>query len=390
MGNPLQSPFRGVTVLDLSQGIAGPYCTAILAEQGARVIKVEPPGGDWSRRMGAAFGNQTTTYTTFNVGKQSICIDAGNPEGAALIRQLAVNCDLVVQNFRPGVVERLGLDYARLAAEVPGILYISISGFGSEGPEARRPATDSVMQASTGLMHLNADGGVPRKIPLPIADIATAIYAAQAAAAALYRRAISGQSGHIEISLLQACAAVQAWPIIESHAHPDLAGLAPSAPNGVFATADGHISLSCLDDAMFARICQALGMPQWASNQIWNTPAGRLQDIAELNHSVEQITRTRLTAHWTAALRQHDVLHSPVRTLADFLTAPQTQATGIFATLTQPGYGSYSFPHHPLGDLQQLGPAPGCGAQSAEVLLAAGLTAAEIDRLLVAGIIQGS
>src|SRR5690606_9228373 len=152
-------PFSGLRVLDISQGIAGPYCAQILWQQGAEVIKVEPPQGDWGRHVGVARGGHSALSISYNAGKQGICIDARQPAGKKLLRRLALQADVIVQNFRPGVAERLGVGYDALAADKPDLVYVSISGYGMDGPYAQAPASDSVMQADTGLMFANQDAG---------------------------------------------------------------------------------------------------------------------------------------------------------------------------------------------------------------------------------------
>lgn len=181
-------PFSGLRILDISQGIAGPYCAHILWQQGADVIKVDPPAGDWGRHVGVVRGEHSALSIAYNAGKRGVCIDAATDAGKALLFDLALRADIVVQNFRPQVAERLGVGYAALSARNPALVYVSISGYGAHGPYADHPASDSVMQADSGLMHTNrmADGS-PRRIGMLLADAATGLYAAQAAAAALCR-----------------------------------------------------------------------------------------------------------------------------------------------------------------------------------------------------------
>ena len=174
---PTDEPLlQGLRVLDLSQGIAGPYCGDILQQQGAEVIKVEPPAGDWARHMGATRDGFSAVVLAYNVGKSGLCVDAGMEEGRRVLQKLASQVDVVIQNFRPGVVERLGLDYATLVPRNERLVYVSISGFGSDGPMVNAPATDSVMQAMSGMMYANRPAsGRPLKVGLYLADIAAAI-----------------------------------------------------------------------------------------------------------------------------------------------------------------------------------------------------------------------
>jgi crotonobetainyl-CoA:carnitine CoA-transferase CaiB-like acyl-CoA transferase len=181
-------PYSGLKVLDLSQGIAGPYCAEILLQNGAIVTKVEPPSGDWSRGIGLAVDGQTAISVANNLGKRSICVDAANPAGRDVIRRLVGEADVLVESFRPGVMDRLGLSYRAAADSNPGLVYVSVTGFGPDGPDADRPASDSTLQAISGLMVANRDDrGVPRKVGILVVDVMTGVFAAHAAAAGLYR-----------------------------------------------------------------------------------------------------------------------------------------------------------------------------------------------------------
>ena len=174
-------PFDGLRVLDVSQGIAGPYCAHLLWQQGADVVKVEPPAGDWARPLGVVSGDLSSVVIAFNGGKRAICVDGAKAEGRGVIARLAADADVIVQNFRPGVAAKLGLDPAAMCASRPDLVYVSISGYGPDGPYADAPATDSVIQADAGLMFANrAADGAPRKIGLFLADMNSGLYAAQA------------------------------------------------------------------------------------------------------------------------------------------------------------------------------------------------------------------
>jgi len=231
--------FAGIRVLDVSQGFAGPYCGAILARGGASVIKVEPPAGDWARTIGGSIEGHTAFSLVPNIGKRGICIDGGKAAGRDLLAKLAASTDIVIQNFRPGVVERLQIADHQLRPDNPGLIYVSILGFGP-GPYAKRPATDTIIQGFTGMMTMNRDAnGTPRRIGMLAVDTAAGVYAAQQVGAALYRR-LSGRGGqHIKVSLVEVAAAFQAMPIVDDalrrRGQPDVP---LSVPIGTFATAD--------------------------------------------------------------------------------------------------------------------------------------------------------
>lgn len=329
----------GITVLDLSQGVAGPYCGLLLRQQGARVIKIEPPGGDWSRQMGRSHGDgQTAIAIACNAGKQSVVLDTRTSEGRAALQTLAARADVVVQNFRPGVAARMGADPGHLATLNPRQVYISISGYGSQGPLARLPALDTTMQAYAGLMHANRDPvtGAPRRIGLLLADLATALYAAQCATAALFKAARTGRGRHLELSMLQVCAALQSYLIVDDAMFPDTEATAFNAPTGLFPVADGTLYVSMLDDAMFTRLCEVLGFKDWQRDPQLRTSAGRLPHACALSARLAQALADKPLAHWERLFQAHDILFGRVRQPRDLVNDPQALSQGLFQR-TPPG-----------------------------------------------------
>ncbi|HUG57044.1 MAG TPA: CoA transferase [Candidimonas sp.] len=386
----LQLPFSGLRVLDISQGIAGPYCTQILWQQGASVIKVEPPEGDWGRNVGVVRNGHSALSISYNAGKQGLCLDARTEAGKQLLRRLALQADVVVQNFRPGVAERLGVGYAALAQLKPDLIYVSISGYGADGPYAQAPASDSVMQADTGLMFANQDADrTPRRIGLLLADISTALYAAQQVAAALYQRLACGRGVHLELSLFEACAALQINDIAAFTLANGRPAGAVSAPNGVFDTANGKLSVLALNDDQFARLCRALERSDWLTDARFQSNEKRM---AERDFLHEEIARQLVQAPsevWEARLQQHDVLHARVRDYASVAAHPQTAHLGMLQDVDQPGLGTLQLPGLPgAHGRRPMQAAPGIGQHSTEVLLAAGLDDAEIAVLMDAGVVR--
>lgn len=383
-------PLTGLQVLDISQGIAGPYCAQMLWQQGARVIKIEPPEGDWGRYVGVVREQHSALSVSYNAGKEGLCLDAKAAEGQKVLHRLATQSAIFIQNFRPGVAERLGVGYETLRALRPDIIYVSISGYGTEGPSAKAPASDSVMQADSGLMFANQDtNGTPRRIGLLLADIATALYAAQQVSTALYHQARTGQGTHLELSLFEACAALQINDIAGFDINGYRQGGAVSAPNGVFQTANGPLSVLALNDDQFARLCRALERPDWLADPRFETNAQRMQ-AKEILHAelAEQLLREPREV-WTERFRQHDVLHAPVRDYVDLRAHPQAQHLGLFQTLEQPGVGALNLPGLPgKWGKRALQPAPAIGEHSCAVLKHAGFSADEITRLLGQGVVQ--
>jgi len=323
----------GVTVLDLSQGMAGPYCGLLLRQQGARVIKIEPPHGDWVRQMGRSRDRHSALSIVCNAGKESVVLDTRTAPGRAALRSLAERADVVLENFRPGVAARLGADPQALAQRNPQQVYVSISGYGSVGPMAQLPAVDTIMQAFSGLMHANADPatGQPRRIGLLAADLCTALYAAQCTTAALFKAARSGRGRHIELSMLQAVAALQAYLIVDDAMFAGVpSNNTLNAPTGLFATQDGLVYVSMLNDAMFERLAQALHFDDWLQDVSLHSSAGRIPRAAELAARLGQALAQHSLAHWEALFRKHDILFSPVRHPRDLLGDPQSLALDLF------------------------------------------------------------
>ncbi|MFT4100066.1 MAG: CoA transferase [Burkholderiaceae bacterium] len=397
-GLPL--PFEGLRVLDVSQGIAGPYCAQVLWQQGADVIKVEPPTGDWGRSIGIPRGQLSALSAAYNGGKRALALDASTPAGKALLLELALQADVLVQNYRPGVAERLGIGAQALLASKPSLVYVSVSGYGPDGPYAKLAATDSVLQADSGLMHSNRDlaTGQPRKVGLLLADVATGLYAAQAASASLYRQARGGPGGHVQVSLFDSSIAFQAFNLSDFNLAPDAPASVVSAPNGTFHARDGYMNMAVLNDTQFAGLCTALAQPQWRDDPRFATAAARLAHAATINGLVAEVLATGDREHWVARLREQDILHSVVRDYRDLYAHPQAIAQQTFQTLRHPAQPAPAedgrvaaddrvfelrLPGMPdRGTRRPLAPSPAIGEHSVAILREAGLDAARIDRLL--------
>ncbi|MCD0505913.1 CaiB/BaiF CoA transferase family protein [Bordetella petrii] len=385
---PSALPFHGLRVLDISQGIAGPYCAQILWQQGADVVKVEPPAGDWGRHVGVLHGAHSALSIAYNVGKRGLCLDARHPRGRAVLGHLAQQADVLIQNFRPGVAARLGVDYAELARANPELVYVSISGYGQDGPFADAPASDSVMQADSGLMYANqAPDGEPRRIGLLMADIATALYAAQATSAALYRQARGGGGAHVELSLFQACAALQVNDILAHSLAGGRAGGPVSAPNGVFDTADGRLSVLALNNDQFARLCRALDRPQWLDDPAYADNGSRMARRDALHREIAAQLRGQPTDYWVERLAREDVLHARVRDYDGLAAHPQARHLGLMDELMQPGTAPLPYPRAPgLGGHRALAEAPAIGQHTRQVLADWGLADDDIGALLREGV----
>lgn len=382
--------YAGIRVLDVSQGFAGPSCGAILARGGASVIKVEPPAGDWARTIGTSVDGHTAFSLVPNIGKRGIGIDASKAEGRDVLTALAKSADIVIHNFRPGVVDRLQIADHQLRPANPDLIYVSILGFGT-GPYENRPATDTIIQGFTGMMTMNRDAaGTPRRIGMLAVDTAAGVYAAQQVGAALYSR-LAGRGGrHIKISLVEVAAAFQTMPIVEDalrrQGHPNLP---LSVPIGTFATADGHINLSCVSNTMFDGICRTIGRLDWIEDPRFATGAGRLSCADEISSEVARILLTKPSAAWIEAFERHDVLCGPVQDYQAFLDDPHVRGLGLEASIEGGAFADLPLMLQPgtaaPGTRLQAPPQP--GQHTREILTENGYAADEINRLIAKGAI---
>ena len=386
MDENISLPYARLRVLDLSQGFAGPYCAALLAMQGAQVIKVEPPGGDWIREIGGACDGITPWTVVANSGKRSACIDATTPEGRGLLQRLAVGCDVIVQNFRPGVIERLGMGYAELSAANPGLVFVSITGF---GPASKRAGSDSVFQAFTGLAHRNRDDDeTPRRVPVLLPDTVTGMYAAQAVGSALFARASDGRGRHLRISLLESCAALQSASILDDALAGGAERPPATVPSGVFRARDGYLTVTSMSDAMFKRLLRTAGLDSWVDDPRCASIAQRQQHADAINAAVAAQLLQRDTAAWIAAFTEADVLCSEVLDYERFRAMPETRAGDTFSVVRQPPYGDVPVARMPGAPRTwPVAPCPQRGEHTREVLGEIGVNAEDFARMAGAGIV---
>lgn len=348
-----------IRVLDLSRILAGPWAGQILADLGADVIKVERPGaGDDTRHWGPPYlknrdGEDTDVASYFlcaNRNKRSITVDMTRPEGQALLRQLAAECDVVLENFKKDGLLRYGLDYASLAEVNPQLVYCSITGFGLDGPYAARAGYDFLIQGLGGLMSLTGrpdgePGAGPMKVGVALTDILTGLYAANAVQAALAWRDRSGKGQHIDLALLDvqvACLANQAMNYLTSGRSPGRLGNAhPNiVPYQDFPTDDGYMILAVGNDAQFSRLCEALGDGSLSSDERYATNKARVENRATLIPALNKLTIRRTTADWIARLEAVGVPCGPINTLAEVFADPQVQARGLKVDMDHPAIGT--------------------------------------------------
>jgi crotonobetainyl-CoA:carnitine CoA-transferase CaiB-like acyl-CoA transferase len=392
---PALAAFKGLSVVDLSQGIAGPYCAQLLALQGADVVKVEPLEGDWLRPLGTPGRAMSALFAAFNRGKRGIAVDLKSAQGLAIVAELAARADVLVENFRPGVTDRLGVGYEAVAARNPGIVYVSVTGFGQSGPASGRPATDTIVQAHLGMAHFNRDrDGTPRKVPIVPVDVATGLYACQAASAALYERLsvrVNGGEGrgrHLDISLLQSAAAFQAGKMLEYHLDEGAPPPEQSSPVGLYPAKDGMVAIITLRDNDFAALARTLGLDALIDDPRFRRLEGRMTNREALDAAIAGATGQRSVAELLAALEEADVNSAQVRDYAAALADGALDAAGIVSWFEQPRLGRLPAVSPPGTDAGTLSPAPRLGQHTGEVLREIGHRAEEIAALAGSGAIS--
>lgn len=381
-------PLEGLRVVDVSQGIAGPSAGMMMARYGADVIKVEPKEGDWSRGITAGSDGMTAMSVATNVGKRSIALDLKKPGGAALLRQLAQRADIFIENFRTGVMARLGFAYSDVSAYNPGVIYLSVTGFGQRGPMQSQPATDAILQAFTGMMSINKGkvDGVPHRLECWPIDVATGQLAFQAAAMALYARRDTGRGRYIDASLLQGAALLQSVRLIE-HVMTGGAPIAGGAfPVATFQTADGSVNVSVLKDHLWPAFCRMIGREDWADDPSMATGKGRRARGDEILQVAGEAFAQKPSEHWCAQMREAGILNERVNTYDDLFVHQQTETMNILTWSEQAVVGRVPHPNvpgpQPLAAEAPQTQVPRIGQHTRDILRELGHEAADIRRML--------
>jgi crotonobetainyl-CoA:carnitine CoA-transferase CaiB-like acyl-CoA transferase len=390
---PASGPLSGVRVLDFCHFLAGPYGTLVLAELGADVIKIEDPDHpDEAREVGPHFqGDQSLYFAALNRGKRSVSARLSRPEGRLVVHDLLRTADVVVDNFRPGVMAKLGLAPEALRLINPAVVSCSLSGFGASGPYARRVGYDYTIQALAGVMSMTGEpDSPPGKAGISYVDHSGGLAIALAVCAALFDRGRTGQGRHIDLGLFDVQTSMltylAAWSLNRGHA-PDRVGHGahPSlVPAQTFVTRDGHLSLFIGNDAMWTRLVRVLDDPRLAEPELASN-SGRARHRAHVLDVLSTRFATRDTAHWNAVLAKAGVPCAPVNTLSEALSDPQVTARGLVVTASHPQYGDYRCTRGPLPQLAGGGPlvgAPLLGEHTGDVLSEIGYTAAQIAEFL--------
>jgi CoA:oxalate CoA-transferase len=347
-------PLAGLLVFDFTRHLSGPFATMLLRDLGARVVKFEPPAGDSSRRSGPFDGDDSAYFHPINRGKESVVIDFRNPRQVGEVLHLMERADCVVENFRPGVMKAMELGPDEVRGRWPAIVYASLSGFGSNGPYADRPAYDVVVQAMGGVMSVTGnEGGPPTRVGVSQADIVAGVYAAMAVLAALVRRGVTGEGSYIDVSMLEAQlhlathafgirAATGRDPGRIGNRHPAV------APFDVYPTADGFAAIGVVDDGVFGRLCDVLRATELAADPRFCTRDARLKHVAALTEEIAARTRTWASSDLVSKLTANSVAAGPVATIGELLEDSHLAARGALMHLANWGTNGLNIPRPPF------------------------------------------
>ena len=388
---------EGLRVLDVTQVMAGPFCTMLLCDMGADVIKIEPPAGDSSRRMAGAIGSDSPSFNAVNRGKRGVILNLKSSTGQEVFRHLTKTADILVENFRPTVMSTFGLDYANLAAIQPRLIYASISGYGQTGPNSRRGGFDLIAQGVAGIMSVtgNPDSD-PVKAGVPLTDLGAALFAVSGILAALHYRHSSGRGQHVDTSLVDAGVALSVWEATEyfsSGQIPSPLGSAHrmSAPYQAIRCADGFITLGAANDRIFNRLCNVLEHPEWLEQPNYASDTARVKNRLTLANAIEGITSKRPCHYWLELFEQNEIPCGPINDYADVARDPHLRSRDMVVETDHPTFGTIKTLGSPIKfsetPTQPNRPAPLLGEHTNEVLREHGYTAKQIAKLQGDGVL---
>ncbi|MGE0824522.1 MAG: CaiB/BaiF CoA transferase family protein [Candidatus Binatia bacterium] len=387
----MKQALRGVRVLDFTQVMAGPFCSMLLGDLGADVIKIEPPGGDTTRRMGNRQGTESAGFWAVNRNKRGIVLNLKDQRARDIARALAQHADIMVENYRPGVMAAFGLGYNDLRVLNPGLIYASVSGFGSTGPYAQRGGFDLVAQGMSGIMSITGEAGMPPvKCGVPITDLGGGLFVLQGILAAYIHRLQTGEGQYIDTSLLEAGIAMSVWESTQYFTTGDIpepmgSAHRMSAPYQAIRCADGYINLGAANQRNWEKFAQAIGRPELLEWPEFAEDRLRVKNRQQLTVEIEKVTNTRPRAHWLQVLEEIGVPGGPILNYAEVFADPHVQARGMVQEV-----------NHPVGGrIRMLGPAaklsetpaqltrrpPLYGEHTAEVLRELGYSEADIQEL---------
>ena len=391
----MSSALDGLRVLDLTQVMAGPFCSMLLCDMGADVIKVEPPAGDSTRRMPGGVGSDSPSFNAVNRGKRGIVVDLKQPAGRDAVRRLAAGSDVLVENYRPGVLEKFGLDYAELSRRYPRLVYASISGYGQTGPSAGKGGFDLVAQGVSGLMSVTGEAGRPPvKAGIPVTDLGAALFAVAGILSALLARARTGRGQLVDTSLVDAGVALSVWEATQyfsGRGVPERLGSAHrmNAPYQAMRCADGYLTIGAANDRTFRRLCEALDHPEWADDPEYRDDTHRIRNREALAARIEAVMKASPRSHWLELLEARGVPCGPINDYAEVMADPHVRARELVVETDHPTLGRIPTLGTPIKlsetPLAPGRPAPRLGQHTDEILGDAGFGAEEIAELRRAG-----
>ena len=341
------APFEGLRVIDISQGVSGPYAGMLMAQYGADVVKVEPLEGEWGRFISRDYDKHSAFSVTTNLGKRSLALDLKSEQGKEILTKLITNADVFIENFRPGVTERLGFSYEVVHKVSPKLIYLSVSGFGNGGPMRERPAMDPVLQAFSGLMSVNmGEDGIPHRIGVVICDMATALYGFQALSTALYARRDEKIGCLIETNLMQGAACLSAIRMMMVSLEQG-AYVIGRVPAGVFEAADGYLTILMYKDEEFPKLCDLLDLPEVGRDQNFATNNQRVEREAEIMPKIRAAFKKKSLIELSERLTKDRILHEQVNNFIEFIDHPQVRETGLISWLDHAGVGRVPVPNIP-------------------------------------------
>jgi len=389
---------EGVRVLDVTQFMAGPFCSTILADLGADVIKIEPPSGDSTRQMVGASGSESPSFNAVNRGKRSLVVNLKLPDGRQLVKRLAQSSDILIENYRPGVMTAFGLGYDALAAVNPRLIYASISGYGQTGPDRTKGGFDLIAQGVSGIMSVTGEPGrPPAKAGIPLTDLGAALFAVAGVLAALHHRTTTGAGQYIDTSLVEAGIALSVWEATEYFSGPGVPAPLGSAhrmnaPYQAIRCADGYITIGANTDRLFQRLCGVLGHPEWSEASDFVSNANRVRNRAKLAALIEGIMSQQPCRHWLSAFEAAEIPCGPINDYGGVFADPQVAARGMVLETDHPVLGRLRTLGSPIkmsatpADASRR--APLLGEHTEQVLKEVGLAADEIEALRRGGVIS--
>jgi len=386
----MPGPLHGIKVIDLTRVLAGPFCTMTLADLGAEIIKIEKPGtGDDSRAFGPHLHGESAYFMSINRGKKSLTLDLKAEKGREIFLKLVKDADVVVENFKPGVMKKLGLDYAALKKINPKLIYCASSGFGQTGPYSSRPAYDLIIQGMGGLMSITGpDASQPTKVGSSIADIFAGVFSAIGILSALYNRTHTGKGQMVDVAMLDCMVAILENaiarftgsgidPVPIGNRHPSI------APFTSVRTADGYINIACGNDALWLKLCEIIERPDLATDKRYESNRSRCDHMPDLLPQLNEAMQGQPSSYWLKKLEEGHVPAGPINTISQVLSDPQVLARNMLLELAHPVAGMVKIPGSPLKlsdtPAEVRAPAPVLGQHNDEILASLGYSVQQIE-----------